>query len=203
MVREGLLSLVGVGMVLLGLAGPIGLALQQQRETRNFSVVTPGVLFRSAQLPTSGLRRLQHDYGIQAVVCIRDESPTTEAERLWCEQNEVRFVRIDGRNWTGKAGSSPVDGCLRQFLEVVADPKNHPVLIHCFAGIHRTGGYVAVYRMEVEGWTVEEALHELRSRGYDRIDSEEDIRGYLESYRRGCLGGRQAKRAVRSELHPR
>jgi protein tyrosine/serine phosphatase len=189
-----LLALVGVSLVLLGLALPLMVALRQQRDTRNLSVVTPGILLRSAQLPTNGLRRLYHDHGIKAVVCIRDESPTTEAERRWCEANEIRFVRIDGRNWTGSPGSSPVDACLRQFLEVVEDPKNRPVLIHCFAGVHRTGGYVAIYRMEHEGWTAEEALEEMRSRGYDRLDAEEDIREYIQSYRPGVLRGPQARR---------
>ncbi|MFQ3593986.1 MAG: dual specificity protein phosphatase family protein [Gemmataceae bacterium] len=196
MARNRFPALFGVALVLVALTAPITVALRQQRETRNLSVVTPGVLFRSAQLPPTGLRRLQHDLGIKAIVCIRDESPATEAERRWCEANEVLFVRIDGRNWTGKPGCSPVDGCLRQFLEVVEDPKNHPVLIHCFAGIHRTGGYVAVYRMEVEGWTAEEALQEMRSRGYDRIDTEEDIRGYLQSYRPGLLRTPQAKSSI-------
>jgi protein tyrosine/serine phosphatase len=187
-------AIVGVSLVLLALALPLVVALRQQRDTRNLSVVTSGILLRSAQLPTSGLSRLYHDRGIRAVVCIRDESPTTEAERRWCEANEIRFVRIDGQNWTGSPGSSPVDACLRQFLDVVEDPKNQPVLIHCFAGVHRTGGYVAIYRMEHEGWTAEEALEEMRSRGYDRLDEEEDIRSYILNYRPGVLRGSQVRR---------
>ena len=41
---------------------------------------------------------------------------------------------------------------------VMADPGNYPVLVHCFAGIHRTGAYCAVYRMEFERWDNADAM---------------------------------------------
>lgn len=187
-------TLLGVVLVIAGMAAPIVFAVQQQHWNRNFRVVRPGVLYRSAQLPTGGLKRLQHDYGIRTIVCIRDESPTTEAERQWCQDNEVTFVRIDGKSWDGKPGAAPVDACLRQFLDVVNNPANHPVLVHCYAGTHRTGGYVAIYRMETEGWSNDEAIEELRRRGYTSIDQEADIRGYLQNYRSGVLKGTKAQR---------
>jgi protein tyrosine/serine phosphatase len=59
------------------------------------------------------------------------------------------------------------------------------VLVHCCAGVHRTGAYCAIYRMEFEGWTNAEALAEMKALGYSNLDEEWDIRGYLESYRRG------------------
>ena len=34
------------------------------------------------------------------------------------------------------------------------DPDSYPVLIHCNAGLNRTGVMVAVYRMEYQGWDV-------------------------------------------------
>ena len=52
------------------------------------------------------------------------------------------------------------------FLELMDRPEIYPVLIHCRAGLHRTGVMVAIYRMEYEGWTRHEAMSELRAHGF-------------------------------------
>jgi protein tyrosine/serine phosphatase len=65
----------------------------------------------------------------------------------------------------------------------MADPKNYPVLVHCFAGIHRTGAYTAIYRMEFEGWSNAKAIAEVKACGYTNLDDEWDILNYLERYR--------------------
>jgi protein tyrosine/serine phosphatase len=38
------------------------------------------------------------------------------------------------------------------------DPANHPVLVHCFAGVHRTGAHIAIYRMVHDRWPNAKAL---------------------------------------------
>src|SRR5437762_1483237 len=55
-------------------------------------------------------------------------------------------------------------------------------MIHCFAGVHRTGAFCAVYRMEYQHWTNAEAIAELRACGYRDLDDEWDLLDYLESY---------------------
>ena len=45
------------------------------------------------------------------------------------------------------------------------------------------GAYVAVYRMEFEGWANDRAVAEVRARGYDTLDEDVDLRTYLEGYR--------------------
>ena len=70
------------------------------------------------------------------------------------------------------------------FLDVLRDPANLPVLVHCYRGVHRTGSYVAVYRIEFEGWSVEKALEEMVDLGYDILPQHADVRGYFASYKR-------------------
>ena len=65
----------------------------------------------------------------------------------------------------------------------MADRNNYPVLIHCCAGIHRTGAYCAIYRMECEHWSNAQALDELHRFGYEHLYDEWDILTYLEDYR--------------------
>jgi protein tyrosine phosphatase (PTP) superfamily phosphohydrolase (DUF442 family) len=49
-----------------------------------------------------------------------------------------------------------------RFLEIVNDQANWPVFVHCAGGRHRTGAMVAVYRMEMDHWTVDEAYKEMK-----------------------------------------
>ena len=63
------------------------------------------------------------------------------------------------------------------------EKENYPVLVHCFAGAHRTGAYVAVYRMEYDGWSNEKAIAELRTCGYSTIDGDLDVNEFLSTYR--------------------
>ncbi len=73
-------------------------------------------------------------------------------------------------------------------MRIVNDPANYPILVHCFAGMHRTGVMTAVYRMEYQGWGPQEALHELKENGFQEFDctsANDYITQYILTYRRG------------------
>lgn len=185
--RHTFRTLLGITLVTLVLAVPVGLAFHKQEQQRNFRVVRDGVLYRSGQMTRAGLERALHDYGIRTVVSLRDreipgEAPPDQAEEEFCKKMEVRHVRITPRNWEGPDLVPPVEVGVQQFLAVMRDPGNYPVLVHCFAGIHRTGAYTAIYRMELEGWASERALTEMKACGYDNLENELDILGYLRTY---------------------
>ena len=57
---------------------------------------------------------------------------------------------------------APTAEKLQQFLQIVNDPANQPVYVHCAGGRHRTGVMTAVYRMTNEGWTGEQAFKEMK-----------------------------------------
>ena len=185
-------TLLGITMVLALIAGPVGYAFHAQAQLRNFRVVRDGVLYRSGQLSLPALKRVVHDYGIRTVITLRDsyeegKPPPDLAEEEYCKGEGLFHVRIPPRNWDGPDGVAPVDEGVRTFLKVMADPNNHPVLVHCFAGIHRTGGYCAVFRMEFDGWGNQQAIDEMIACGYYNLLDEWDILGYMENYRPGRL----------------
>jgi protein tyrosine/serine phosphatase len=156
---------------------------------RNFRVVRDGVLYRSGQMPLPGLVQAIHEYAIRTVVNLRDGTTSADQkEEDYCRKEGIRFVRIPPRHWSGDTEVVPADEGIRQFREVMSDPRNRPVLIHCFAGIHRTGAFVAVYRMEYEGWPSDRAVEEMRACGYTNIDEELDVLKYMEQYRRAGKG---------------
>jgi protein tyrosine phosphatase (PTP) superfamily phosphohydrolase (DUF442 family) len=175
---------VGTTLVLLAIVGPVVYALYYQAQMRNFRVVSPGILYRSGQMTPAGLKRIFHDYGIKTVISLRDSKTEEErAEEALCNSEEVTFVRIPPSCWGDVGGVVPVEAGVRTFKEIMADPRNYPVLVHCFAGIHRTGAYTAIYRMEFEHWNNDRAMDEMRACGYTTLDEEVDILTYMEQYR--------------------
>jgi tyrosine-protein phosphatase SIW14 len=179
---------LGIVIVLVLIAAPVGFALHQQADMRNFRVVREGVLYRSGQMTVRGLERAVHDYGIRTVVTLRDTYSPNEAtpdadEVAFCQRRGITHIRIPPRTWDSPDGSPPAEEGVRCFRAIMADPRNHPVLVHCFAGIHRTGAYTAIYRMEFERWPNARAIAEMKACGYVTLDDELDILDYLEQYR--------------------
>lgn len=169
-------------------AAPAWYFAEREKHARNFRVVKEGVLYRSGQLDLVGLERLVTEHGIKTIVSLREgTAPEDRLEETWAPQAAVNFVRIPPRQWSAADGTVPAEIGLKTFREVMDNPANHPVLIHCFAGIHRTGSYVAVYRMD-HGWTNREALNEMRVLGYTTLDTDEDVHGYLQRYRPRTTG---------------
>jgi tyrosine-protein phosphatase SIW14 len=180
---------LGIALVLLGILVPMLIAREQLKETKNFRIVKWGVLYRSGQMNLDGLKRILHDYRIKTVISLRDGTTASDlAEEAYCQKQEVQFFRIPPRPWEGPGDRAPVDQGVKTFRNLLADPSNYPVLVHCFAGIHRTGAYCAIYRMEFQGWSNERAIQEVKAAGYDNLDSEKDILGYLVNYQPVLFG---------------
>jgi protein tyrosine/serine phosphatase len=197
---RSLQTLIGLTAVVFMIVGPIYLSARQLRQTRNFRVVRDRVLYRSAQMSLDGLKRIVHDYGIRTVVTLRDShdpglTPPDLAEEKYCQDQEINYLRLPPLAWENRIdpkGPAPVEPNVRKFLTLMRNRKNYPVLVHCFAGIHRTGAFTAIYRMEFEHWTHAEALEEMRACGYTTLDDEWDILGFLERYRPSWLDGAPA-----------
>jgi protein tyrosine/serine phosphatase len=171
-------------IILALIVSPIAFAVHQQAQTRNFRVVRPGVLYRSGQMTKEGLLQVVNDYHIKTVISLRDgQSARDKAEEEFCQSEEINFVRILPSRWGDEGGCVPVEAGVRRFREIMSDPQNYPVLVHCFAGIHRAGSYCAIYRMEFEHWSNAQAIAEMKTCGYSNLDEELDILGFMEQYR--------------------
>jgi tyrosine-protein phosphatase SIW14 len=182
-----LLKVTGMVIVLAAIAGPAIVGYHSALQLRNLRVVREGVLYRSGQMSIAGLKRAWHDFGIRTVISLRDAHQPGQAapdiqEEEFCNREEIRFHRIVLGKWYAEDGSTPAEEGIKQFREIMADSANYPVLVHCLAGIHRTGACCAIYRMEQEHWSNIRALAEMKEAGYATLDEEWDILGYLEIY---------------------
>jgi tyrosine-protein phosphatase SIW14 len=185
---RSLQTTVGIVVVLVLIVLPPVFGALQMRHTRHLRVVREGVLYRSAQITVPGLQRIVHNYGIRTVINLRDKtdsrSPKLDAdEEEFCANQEINFYRIMPKNWEAMDGSVPVEPSVQLFLKIMRDPRNHPVLVHCQRGVHRTGAYCAIFRMEFDGWSNAQAIAEVKACGYDNLENEWDVLGYLERYR--------------------
>jgi tyrosine-protein phosphatase SIW14 len=181
-------SLFGLTILILVIGGPLWYRKYRHAQLRNLRVVEPAVLYRSGQMTVSGLERVIHDRGIRTVVNLRDgDARPDQAEEAYCRSKNINYVRIIQTPWSASEGPIPAEQGLARFYEVMRDPRNHPVLLHCFAGHHRTGTYVALYRMEFAGWSNARALEEMIQLGYDTIHGDLDVCNYLQSYRPGQI----------------
>jgi tyrosine-protein phosphatase SIW14 len=149
---------------------------------KRFREVSPGKFYRCGQLPADSLGKKLREHQIKLVVNLQDEYPDPLLpEGYWdkphipeshvCAEAGAKFVFL---SWRGDHGLLPRNEVgpdrhppvIDDFLKLCDDPSNYPILIHCMAGLHRTGALTAVYRMEYEGWSVADAMRELRANGY-------------------------------------
>jgi tyrosine-protein phosphatase SIW14 len=170
--------------VFLVIAAPLVYSAHRTSNHRNFRVVREGVLYRSGQLSPAGLDRAIRERGIRTVISLRAPGRSDSWEEQFCADRKVQHVRIEPRVWRpDEKGDIPADDAVKEFLAVVAKPENHPVLVHCFAGIHRTGTMCAIYRMEEDRWPAERAINEMHRYGFEPEDMIADVESYLRAYR--------------------
>jgi tyrosine-protein phosphatase SIW14 len=175
-------------VVALLVGGPVAYAWYWEGQVRHFRVVRDGVLYRSGQPSLFALKRLINDYGIKTVVSFRDgthpgEPPPDSREQDWCADQDINYYRLAPGCWYPPDGTAEAARAVREFCKIMDDPANYPVLIHCWGGIHRTGAFTAIYRMEYEHWTNQQAIAETRACGYTTLDEDLDLLMFLESYR--------------------
>jgi tyrosine-protein phosphatase SIW14 len=161
--------------------------------------VTPGVFYRSGEMTADGFEEAIATYQFRTIVNLQDEFPDPKLYKHYfgrsriresglCERHGVRYVFLppDLIPRCRVPGERPE--AIDRLLEIMDDPANYPVLIHCRAGLHRTGVMSAVYRMEYQGWTPQQAIEELKNNGFGEwpcTDANDYITQYILTYRRG------------------
>ncbi len=149
---------------------------------KRLRTVEAGKLYRSGCLTADGFEDAIKRYGIRTVLNLQEEapdpdleanifSPATEKESDLCKRLGVKYEYLQVDLLPPNTVPPDRPRSIDAFLALLDDPKNYPVLVHCRAGLHRTGVLVAMYRMEYDGWSSHEALEELRSHGFGRSNS--------------------------------
>jgi len=126
-----------------------------------FTEITEGKVYRSAKIPPNQIQDYIQDNGIKTVIDLRignlidPLNPSLSAD-ITAEKNAVEA--IDGVRYVNiPSHQIPSEQNLEMFYETLDEEDAFPVLIHCHHGTGRAILYSALYRIEYEGFSNEEA----------------------------------------------
>jgi protein tyrosine/serine phosphatase len=165
------------GILLIVVVVPFLAYRDEYTYQKRLRVVVPDRVYRSGQMTAAGLRDAVRELKLRTVINLQDDVPDPDLDlHYWtlrtvkeselCEQLGVNFVSISPDLLVRRLIPQERPRAIDEFLAVMDDEANYPVLFHCRAGLHRTGCLAAVYRMEYQGWSRDAAWRELRANGF-------------------------------------
>lgn len=114
--------------------------------------------------------------GVKTVIDLQKDGPSNESGLVTAAG--MKFFRI-GMTTT----NAPTDTQIAQFFEIVNDPANQPVYVHCAGGRHRTGTMTALYRMTFDGWNAEKAYNEMKQYRFEGFPDHPVLRNYVYAFK--------------------
>src|SRR6267142_4983490 len=168
---------LGLGLAALLLVVPFVHFRAVYAHGKRLREVTPGKVYRSGQMTAEGFTEAVARYQIRTILNLQDEYPDPDIQKsFWsdetvketalCRQLGVRYLYLPPNLISRRLVPAQRPEAIERLLAVLDDPASYPVLLHCKAGLHRTGVMVAVYRMEYEGWSPQQAIRELKDNGF-------------------------------------
>ena len=194
---------LGIGAAAVALAPPVALYRAQYVHAKRFREVEAGRFYRSGQMTTAGFRETIERYHIKTVVNLQNEEPDPLLSDHWlgsgkileselCQQLGVKYLLLTPDVLPPGNTVEMEPPVVKDWLDILDDESNYPILLHCKAGLHRTGRLTAIYRMEYQGWSAGEALREARANGYGFVAASESdayVIQYIQNYKpRGTVG---------------
>ncbi|CAN6926974.1 hypothetical protein Bca4012_091604 [Brassica carinata] len=121
----------------------------------NFSMVEDGI-YRSG-FPKPENFGFLTTLSLRSIIYLCPE-PYPEENLKFLEANNIKLFQFGIEGKTDPPTPMPKDTVL-DALRVLVDVRNHPILIHCKAGKHRTGCLVGCLR-KVQSWCLSSVLEE-------------------------------------------
>ncbi|MCA9805394.1 MAG: tyrosine-protein phosphatase [Cyanobacteria bacterium HKST-UBA02] len=119
--------------------------IQGHLDLNNFDRVSDGI-FRGSN-PSDHDINVLSQYGIKTIVNLRMKGKATKHEEAIAKENGIRYIHIP------MGFRHPQDQNTVKALEVICDPQNQPVFVHCLQGSDRTGMIVGIYRRLFDNWS--------------------------------------------------
>lgn len=163
---------IRIGLILI-LVGVIGFTIYRypQLYPKRFGIVTEGQMFRCGDITPGQLKRVTDEYGIRTVLSLLNpDVPVSQAERAAADALGLRWENVPLR---GNGASTRADR--DRIRAILLDNEARPLLVHCSAGVNRTGLAVGMYRLHVEHWTLDQTLKELRSTDFEDLGTHQNL----------------------------
>ena len=145
----------------------------------------PKVLCVSDQVTTAGqpkdtaYEKLAAN-GFRAVLNLRTDKESVDLshERELVEKAGMKYINIPVN------GADPKKEQVDEFLKVVKDKANYPLLIHC-ASANRVGAFWMIYRVVEFDWSEEKALEEATQVGLTSPVLKKFAQDYIANFKKG------------------
>lgn len=176
-------------LLLFAVAAAVGgWMYHEHHRFKHFTVHEPGMVYRSAWLDPDAFAELIEEHQIRTVVnlCAPGEFPEKRFE------DQRRAVRSTGARlleMSMPTAVNPATPEIAQHIEIMANPDNYPMLVHCQHGVTRTAKFLAIYDMIYRNKTADESLASQPTFG--RSDHNVHIRSFARQFE-----------ARRPELYP-
>jgi len=127
----------------------------------NLKTITAGKVYSSGVIPPEQLKDYVADYNIKTIIDFRhphiiDKLNPGKGVDIDLERNAV--AAIPGvRHVNIPSDQVPTPQNLDSLFKVLDQPEAYPVLMHCYHGTGRAQIYSAIYRIEYEGMSNQEA----------------------------------------------
>jgi tyrosine-protein phosphatase SIW14 len=116
----------------------------------NFAMVESGI-YRSA-FPRPRNTRFLSSLGLKCIVCLVPEDYPEDLVHYYESKGIVlKQIGLEGNKWLNYKCINTRD--LITALSEVVNPSNHPVLVHCNKGMHRTGSLIGCLR-KLRRWSL-------------------------------------------------
>lgn len=150
-------------------------------------------IYRGGQPEGDDYRQLAA-LGVKTILDLRGD--VERDSKFESERAGLRYI-----NLPMKSKEYPQSDTATRFLEIVNNQANWPVYVHCAGGRHRTGSMIAVYRMVMDHWTVDQAYNEMKRYDFYTSWGHSCYKDYVYDYYRDL--SRQPNRLVpaTSETH--
>ena len=148
--------------------------------TENFAKVEAPVVLCIDDKPTAGGQPSTSAYakaaanGFRSVLTLRSPADGVDInrERFMVEQTKMRYFNIP------PTGKLPQRKQIDEFLSLVRDPTNHPMLLNC-AFTERIAPFMMIFRIKEQGWSEKRAVEEGASSGLTAPELHKFARNYF------------------------
>ena len=167
----------------------VGKYVYDMNINHNFETITEGKVYKSGVIPPNEIADYVKKYKIKSIVDLRYpgtqdlvNNPEIPAE-LTAEKEAV--AKIEGVNYFNNGSDQvPQQKNLDAFFKIMDNKDNYPVLIHCYHGTGRAEMYSAIYRIEYENFSNEDARNNVRTLvKWSSFDDGKPKGEYLKAYK--------------------
>jgi protein tyrosine/serine phosphatase len=174
--------LIAVIILMILIAGGTTVYFVDRHKTLyHFETVDVGKVYKSGCLTERGLNWAHQLTGFKTIINLRS---VAERDKGRWYNTEKDFAKSRGINLVDipmPPDTPPDEVQVKHFLSVITDPEMLPALIHCQAGVIRTGMMVSVYKISVLKEDNEKVLRELPMYGH-KLESRPAVKDFILNY---------------------